>query len=63
LASHSFVSDEELTDLCGYTLCSQDISDQLYCRGMRRAVSYIQDFNIHFALSGFRGLLSLKIGQ
>ncbi len=27
LTSHSFVSDEHLTDLRGYTLCGQDVSD------------------------------------
>jgi len=63
LAGHSLVSDEQLSDLRGYTLGSQDVSDQLYCRRMGRAVCHVQDFNIHCELSGFRWLLSPKIGQ
>src|SRR6266852_3480355 len=31
--------------------------------GMRRTFRHIQDFNFHFSLSGFRGFLSLRIGQ
>ena len=63
LSSHCFVSDEHLTDLCRDTLRSQDLSDQLYYSRTRRAVRYVQDFNIHFALCGFRGFPSLRIGQ
>ena len=61
--SHSFVSNESFLDLRRDTFCGQDLVDQSRRCGMRRTLRHIQDFNFHLAPSGFRGLLSLKIGQ
>ena len=61
LARHSFVPARARSSR--HTLCSQDISDQLHRRRMRRAFRYIQDFNFHASFSGFRARVSLKIGR
>src|SRR6516164_3580273 len=58
---HLFVSNEHFIHFRRDAFGSQDISYQLYCCGMRRAVRHIQDFDFHSSLS-LRGF-SLKIGQ
>lgn len=60
---HPFVSDEHFINVSRDTFCGQDTPEELHCFRVRWAFRHIQDFNFHFSLSGFRGLLSLKIGQ
>ncbi len=63
LAGHSFIADKDFLDFRHYTFCDQDIFDRPHSRGMRRTFRNIQDFDFHFALSGFCGFLFVRIGQ
>ena len=58
-----FVSDEHFMDLSHDALRGQDTLDEFHCLRVRGTCRHIQDFNLHFSLSGFLEVPSLKIGQ
>ena len=49
---HFFISDKDFMNFCRYALCGQDILDHPHSRGVRGAFRHIQDFDLHFPVSG-----------
>jgi len=52
LAGHFFISDEDFMYFRRYAFCGQDILDHPHSREVRGAFRNIQDFDLHFPVSG-----------
>src|SRR5882724_6618204 len=49
---HSFVSDKDFMNFRRYALYGQDILNHPYSREVRGAFRHVQDFDLHYSVSG-----------